>query len=66
MDEGNTQNFVDDKLCFYDSNDEEEYKPMPNENIIDNNLKNDGEYGLDMFYDSTLDVILFCLMNLHV
>ena len=28
---------------------------MPNENIIDNNFKNDEEYGLDMFYDSTLD-----------
>ena len=47
MDEGNTQNLVDDKLCFYDSDNEEEYKPMPNENIIDN--------GLDMLYDNALD-----------
>ena len=39
MDEGNTQNLVNDKLCFYDSDDEEEYQPMPNENIIDNDLK---------------------------
>ena len=37
MDEGNTQNLVDDKLCFYDSDDDEkEYEPMPTENIIDN------------------------------
>jgi hypothetical protein len=28
---------------------------MPNENNIDNNSKDDEEYGLDMFYDSTLD-----------
>ncbi len=28
---------------------------MPNENIIDNNFKNDEEYGLDMLYDNALD-----------
>jgi hypothetical protein len=33
----------------------EEYQPMPNENNIDNNFKDDEEYGLDIFYDSTLD-----------
>jgi hypothetical protein len=64
MDEGNTQaqailahetSYVDDRLCFYDSDDEEEYQRMPNENNIDNNFKDDEEYGLDMFYDSTLD-----------
>ena len=55
MDEGNTQDFADDKLCFQNSDDEEEYQPMPNENIIDNDLKNDEEYGLDMLYDNALD-----------
>ena len=55
MDEGNTQNLVDDKLCFYDSDDEKEYEPMPNENIIDIDFKNDEEYGLDMLYDIALD-----------
>jgi hypothetical protein len=55
MDEGNTKFFVDDKLCSYDSDNEEEYQPMPNDNIIDNNFDDDEEYGLDMFYDSTLD-----------
>ena len=30
MDEGNTQNLVDDKLCFYNSDDGEEYQPMLN------------------------------------
>ena len=39
MDEGNTQDFANDKLCFYDSDDEKEYEPMPIENIIDNDLK---------------------------
>ena len=51
MDEGNTQNLVHDKLCFYDSDDEEEYESMPNENIIDNDFKKDEEYDLDMLYD---------------
>ena len=51
MDEGNTKFFVDDKLCSYDSDNEEEYQPMPNENIINN----DEEYGLDMLYDNALD-----------
>ena len=50
MDEGNTQDFANDKLCFYDFDDEEEYQPMPNENIINN----DEEYGLDMLYDNAL------------
>ena len=40
MDEGNTQDFADDKLCFYDSDDEEEYELMPNENIILKMMKN--------------------------
>ena len=66
MDEGNTQDFIDDKLCSYDSDDEEEYQPMSNENIIDNNFKNDEEYGLDMFYDSTLDDGPIRLIILHV
>ena len=52
MDEGNLQYIADDKLCFYDSDDDDEYQPMPNEHIIDNNFKDDDEYGLDMFYDS--------------
>ena len=34
-----TQDFIDDKLCSYDSDDEEDYQPMPNEVIIDNNFK---------------------------
>ena len=66
MDEGSTQNFVDDKLCFYDSDDEADYQPMPNENTIDNNFENDEEYGLDMFYDSTLDDDPILLDDLHV
>ena len=41
MDEGNLQYSADDKLCFYDSDDDEGYKAMPNENIIDNNFKYD-------------------------
>ena len=48
MDEGNTQDFANDKLCLYNSDDEEEFQPMPNENIINN----DEEYGLDMLYDN--------------
>ena len=28
---------------------------MPNGNTIDNNFKNDEEYGLDMLYDNALD-----------
>ena len=59
MDEGNTQDFANDKLCFYDSDDEEEYQPMPNENIINN----DEEYGLDMLYDNALHDDPLCSLD---
>ena len=56
MDEGNLQYIADDKLFLNDSDDEEEYQPMPNENIIDNNFKDDNEeYCLNMLYDNALD-----------
>jgi len=57
--ENQTQTFIDDdiydRLSFYDSDDDEEDQPMLNENIIDNDFKDNEEYGLDMFYDKSLD-----------
>jgi hypothetical protein len=40
--------------CFYDSDSDDE-QHIPNDIIIDNNFKDDEEYGLDMFYDKALD-----------
>ena len=55
MDVGKIQYIADDKLCFYDSDDEEDYQSMPNENTIDNDFKDNEDYGLDMLYDNALD-----------
>jgi hypothetical protein len=40
--------------CFYNSDFDDE-QHIPNDIIIDNNFKDDEEYGLDMFYDKALD-----------
>jgi hypothetical protein len=42
--------YIDGRLCFYESNSDNEYQYMPTETIVDNDFKDDEDYGIYMFY----------------
>jgi hypothetical protein len=55
MHESNYESIEMEANCYYYYDSDDKHIDMPAEIIVDNDFKDDEEYGLDMFYEKSLD-----------